>query len=275
MGDSLDRLADAPTHQVTLASFYLHRTEVTWSQWALVRDWAVTHGYADLESIGEGAERTRPVLMVSWYDVVKWLNAKSEMEGLVPVYYTDEAQTVVYRTGNLDITNAMAKWTSTGYRLPTEAEWEYAARGKLSNKRFPWGDTISHQQANYFSRSTLSYDLSPTRGQHPNTYSAGTPTGSWSSSYTLAVGSLPANDFGLQEMAGNASEWCWDFYGSESYGSAAVTAPLGPINGPNRVHRGGNWSAGADVARTAFRSNTHPIGRFGQVGFRPARSIAP
>ena len=85
---------------------------------------------------------------VNWYDCVKWCNARSQQEGLTPVYYTDAGLTQVYTNG--ETTTVYANWTANGYRLPTEAEWEKAARGGLSGQRFPWGNTITESQANYY-----------------------------------------------------------------------------------------------------------------------------
>jgi len=105
------------------------------------------------------------VQTVTWYDVAKWCNARSEKAGLVPCYYRDAAKTTVYRNGGKDVTNEMVRWDATGYRLPTEAEWEKAARGGLTGKRFPWGDTVSHSDANFENGGKESYQTGST-GPH-------------------------------------------------------------------------------------------------------------
>jgi formylglycine-generating enzyme required for sulfatase activity len=264
--DPTDGITDATIHTVTLAGFYLAKTETIYADWIAIWEWALTHGYTDLIGVGAGKADAHPVQSVSWYDVVKWCNAKSEKDGLTPVYYTDDAQTAVYRTGNVDVTNAQVKWTANGYRLPTEAEWEYAARGGLTGKRFPWGDSITHQQANYFSDSAYSYDVSETRGHHPTYVPGGQP-------YTSPVGRFALNSYGLADMAGNVWEWCWDWAGG--YGSAAVSAPRGATSGSGRVFRGGSWDYDAYFARCAFRLNYSPSNRSSLVGFRLARSSVP
>jgi hypothetical protein len=157
MGDVADTNEDGDAAPITVyvSAFYLDQTDVTEGLWQQVYNWAIAHGY-NFDDAGSGLDGygctkgpNYPVVLVNWYDCVKWCNARSEMEGRVPAYYTDATQTTVYQTGALDLGNDCVKWC-TGYRLPTEAEWEYAARGGLSGQRFPWGNTISWSQANYF-----------------------------------------------------------------------------------------------------------------------------
>jgi formylglycine-generating enzyme required for sulfatase activity len=269
MGNGLSSTNDGnsdelPTHAVTLSAFFLAKTETTKADWDEVRLWAVTRGYTDLAT-GGGKASTHPVQGVTWYDVVKWCNAKSEKDGLTPVYYSNDGQTAVYRTGSVDVTLQQVNWMANGYRLPTEAEWEYAARGGTSGKRFPWGDTVAHTQTNYFSSTSLSYDVSPTRGYHPS-YATGSPP------YTSPGGSFAANGYGLTDMSGNVWEWNWDRYGS--YSSAAQTNPRGPASGFNRAVRGGGWGS-ADGLRCSARNAATPFYRSFDVGFRSARNSVP
>ena len=239
-------ITDAAPVSTTVSAFYMDVNEVTASKWQVVQQWAKDNGYTDLRA-GTGKGPNHPVFRVSWYDCVKWCNARSEFEGKTPVYFTDDGQTTIYRTGNVNVTNAQVRWTGSGYRMPTEAEWEKAARGGMVGKRFPWGDTITLRLANYYSEISLSYDQGG---------GGGNLNGSMGSEiYTNPVGSFAPNGYGLNDVAGNAWEWCWDWYGTSYSGG---TDPKGPINGSNRIIRGGGWANVALFPRCAHREQTVP-----------------
>jgi formylglycine-generating enzyme required for sulfatase activity len=277
MGDSLDRDSKAPWHPVNLSAFHIQTTEVSKEEWDEVRAWALLHEYPDLAR-GSGAGRAvfseegdYPVQTVTWFDVVKWCNAKSEMEELTPCYYLDAAQRTVYRAGLKDLDASMVKWSATGYRLPTEAEWEKAARGGLRGKRFPWGNKISHSWANFQNAGNEPYQTGST-GYHPDYSAAEVP-------YTSPVGTSTPNEYGLYDVIGNVCEWCWDRYGS--YPSWALpdppqTDPRGAVAGASRVIRGGCWYSHAYYCRVAHRyAYGDPSRSSYNVGFRLARSLAP
>ncbi len=227
MGDSLDGDADRAVHSVYLDPFFIGTTLVSASEWKSVADWAVQNGYAfTYGDWGEGA--SLPATNLNWWDAVKWCNAKSEKEGRRPCYYTSKAKTPesVFKTGEVDISNDMVDWTCNGYRLLTEAEWEKAARGGLESKRFPWGDVVSHADANYASAGNLPYDKAPSSGYHPDFKGNKSPLTSFSQ-----------NGYGLYGMAGSASSWCWDWM--SSIPASAVVNPKGPLTGTQKLTRGG------------------------------------
>ncbi|NLH73967.1 MAG: formylglycine-generating enzyme family protein, partial [Verrucomicrobia bacterium] len=254
---------ELPVHTVYVSAFYMDRYEVTKSLWDEVYQWATNHGYA-FDTQGSGKAPDHPVQSVSWGECVKWCNARSEKEGRVPAYYTDAAHTQVYRTAGYSyLKNECVKWDA-GYRLPTEAEWEKAARGGLEGKRFPWGDTIRHSQANYYSywdggKPFYSYDASATEGYHPK-YAVGDYP------YTSPVGSFAPNGYGLYDMAGNVWELCWDWYDAAYYSSSPGSDPRGPASGSERVVRGGGWQFHAGYCRVTDRFSGWPPNYL--LGFR-------
>jgi formylglycine-generating enzyme required for sulfatase activity len=211
----------AGTTPVTISSFKIDKYEVTYELWTEVRNWALTHGYTDLAAGKNGynpAGANNPVDSVNWYDVVKWCNARSEKDGLTPVYYTRSAQDTVYRIGQININIDAVKWTTNGYRLPTEAEWEFAARGG----NFTHGYTYSGSNT-----------LDSVAWYYTN-----------SGNTTHTVGTKKGNELGIYDMSGNVRELCWDCYG-EDFPSGGTTDPKGPSKtGGYMIFRGGSFRDG-------------------------------
>lgn len=269
--NDIETSGDAP-EGVTLSPYYLHSTPVTQEQWESVRSWSTGAGYSDLPN-GESKGSGHPIHSISWHDAVKWCNARSEMENLTPAYTVDGG--VIYRQGVRN--DVVCNWNANGYRLPTQAEWENSARAGASTK-FPWGDTISHNQANYMVYSsdgtTNFYDEDmATRPDgagdvlfHPLFDDSNPP-------FTSPVGSFPANGFGIHDLVGNVWQWCWDWEGDGTLPSG--TDPRGPETGTYRILRGGSWKHDAIRSRASVYSSGDPASYADFIGFRPVRSIVP
>jgi formylglycine-generating enzyme required for sulfatase activity len=192
---------ETPRREVKLDAFAIGKTEVTFEQFEKVFGWAVKHGYEfhptewwrkRLLVSGRNVQAIPqdPVNHVCWSDAVKWCNAASEMQGLTPAYYTDAAKKTVFRKGYDDLSADRVIWHGDGYRLPTEAEWEYAARGGTDTKYF-WGNVLNSDYLWYYGNTE--------------------PTGCTSTKVYFPVGTRKPNQFGLHDMAGNVFEWCWDW----------------------------------------------------------------
>jgi formylglycine-generating enzyme required for sulfatase activity len=212
-----ERFSDeGPQHQVTVSAFYMGKYQVTQAEYQSVM--------GTNPSYFKGSNL--PIEKVSWYDAADFCNRLSQSEGLTPVYSGSGS----------DIT---CNWNANGYRLPTEAEWEYACRAGTTTP-YSTGNNITTSQANYNSGSTTT------------------------------VGSFAPNPWGLYDMHGNVWEWCWDWYGS--YSSGAQNNPHGAVSGDVRVARGGSWNYSGQYLRSAYRVHYYPSSGLTNFGFRLVRN---
>jgi formylglycine-generating enzyme required for sulfatase activity len=246
-------------HDVTLTGFRMGKYQVTQAQYvAVIGSNPSAHTAGGLRSIYVMGLTTTgfPVETVNWYDVIVFCNRLSMREGLIPAYEMQTAaNSAVWSAdpstwgtvpfGNDTRWNAVRIATgSTGYRLPTEAQWEYACRAGT------WGDNYSaYNTGDTLSDSTGWYTLN-------------------SGSRTHSVGEKPANAWGLYDMHGNVFEWCWDWF--IAYEADSQTDPTGPLSGSFRMYRGGPWSGDTEILRSAFRGSNTPQSRLDTLGFRVA-----
>jgi uncharacterized protein (TIGR02145 family) len=250
-GDNNCQAREFPTHTVTLSPFQIGETEVTQSQWLALMGSNPSY-FKNPECL------SCPVEKVSWYDALVYCNRLSEAQGLTPCYYTDEGYTQVYgKSGDTwsAPNNVIIYWNpgAKGYRLPTEAEWEYAARGGSSLNIYSGSNEID-EVAWYLGNS----------GWMPNTPEV---------ALTKPVKSKRANGYGLYDMTGNVAEWCWDWFGN--YSSFPKIDPKGPASGSNKIIRGGYYDSSIFESRLTFRSNSLVYGHwaeFSRIGFRLART---
>lgn len=262
MGDSFSEgySDELPVHTVTLSSFKMSKCEITNSQYAEFLNSVYPSQIKEVEgAIYAVSDTSNSYPYFSTYSAN--VNSSIRFSGGVFTLISKGGRTMANDPViTVSWYGAKAFCDYYGLRLPTEAEWEYAARGGLAGSRFPWGDTIAHDQANYLSSSSYSYDISITRGYHPIWY---TP-----SYYTAPVGSFPGNGYGLHDMASNVREWCADWYNSNYYFTSTSNNPTGPTTGSSHVNRGGSWASNAKNCRTAKREGDYPDTRSSYIGFR-------
>jgi formylglycine-generating enzyme required for sulfatase activity/PKD repeat protein len=284
MGDSYHEgwPPELPVHPVAVAGFFMDQHEVPKTLWDTVRSWAWARGY-DFANNGFAIISNHPVNLINWYDCVKWCNARSELEGLPPVYFADERTTHVYRTGQA--LPMVVCWNAPGYRLPTEAEWEKAARGGLPGHHYPW-PSRGGNWSNHVDGGMCNYWHSD------DPFDNGTTPCGFYNGRQFPPGDMMTNGFGLCDMAGNVWEWCWDWYDAAWYAQAAATNAntrgpgagrplelgLGEEHtgqGTCRVLRGGAWRYKPRFHRCAFRNYALPFLTMPFAGFRCVRAPDP
>jgi formylglycine-generating enzyme required for sulfatase activity len=225
-------------HRVRVNSFFMAKYQITQEEYEEVM--------GTNPSIFKGTNL--PVESVSWYDALEYCNKRSQQEGLNPVYTIDIVRI------DLNNLNSAMRWLVTwnreanGYRLPTEAEWEYAAKGGNESP----GDFI----------------FSGSNNQAEVAWYSGTSGGT-----THPVGTKAANMLELYDMSGNVWEWCWDWYGD--YATNVRPDPMGASLGSHRVIRGGSWYDSAAYIRSAFRNSWIPSNTNISIGFRIVRTALP
>ncbi|HOZ01418.1 MAG TPA: SUMF1/EgtB/PvdO family nonheme iron enzyme [Candidatus Syntrophosphaera sp.] len=237
---------ELPVHSVTLSPFYIGKYEVTQAEYSQYMQpsssWTSNFGLGD----------NYPAYYVSWYAILKYCNLRSMAEGLTPVYMiggsTNPADWGAVPTSNNAAWNAaICNWSANGYRLPTEAEWEYAARGGTNTPDYLYAGSDDINAVAWYSDN--------------------------SGSTTHTVGTKVSNGIGTFDMTGNMAEWCWDWFSSSYYSSSTASNPTGPASGTNRLLRGGDWLAFAGYCRVANRYYDVPYGGNYGGGFRLCRAI--
>ena len=230
-----ERQKDETQHRVSISAFQMSQYEVSQALYESVM------GVNPSAHIGKNL----PVENLTWYDAIRFCNALSQKEGRQPAYSVKE------ENGRISVT-----WNSkaNGYRLPTESEWEYAARAGTTTP-FNTGENINADQANY-------YGTYPYRDRPSQTYRG----------ETVPVGSFTANAWGLYDMHGNVWEWCWDRYGSYPQEQIS-TDPQGNPKGQLRVNRGGGFNDFGKHLRSSYRAAQNPSNKSFNIGLRLARNV--
>ncbi len=225
---------EKPVHSVTLSDFWMGKYEVTQGEWRDVIGTSIRQQRdktnPDWSMAGEG--NNHPMYFVSWEEAVEYCNALSRREGLTLCYSGSGS-------------NIQCNFNANGYRLPTEAEWEYAARGGSSSRSTTYAGSNTISGVAWYSDNSGNQI-------HP-------------------VGGKQSNELGIYDMTGNVWEWCWDRY--VRYGSGSQRDPAGPSSGSNRVERGGSWSINTSHCRVANRNLDTPTDRYGDLGFRVVRRL--
>ena len=242
--DEPGRFSDETQHPVTLTRpFYLSNHLVTQKEWLATLGWNDSRFTGDLN---------RPVENVSWFDCIEYCNALSVLDRLVPAYTVSDRR---YERDHLIYADVTWDAEANGYRLPTDAEWEYACRAGTTTA-FYNGEISVHGTS---TRCIEDYGLNDISWYCAN-----------SGGQTHPVRTKPANDWGLYDMAGNVMEWCWDWFADLT--AEPAVDPTGPADGTMRLWRGGGWNYDARHCRSAQRGKDRPEGYWSNLGVRVCRN---
>ena len=245
MGSDIGESDEKPVRSISIKDFYIGKYEVTQSQWVAIMDNIPSKYY-------QNKNDSLPVMWVNWYDAIEFCNKMSVIEKLEECYSVDKNKKDpdnYHQFDSLKYT-IICNFEANGYRLPTEAEWEYAAKGGLQSNNYTYSGSNNIDEVGWYRKNSKGSDYGTTH----------------------YIGEKKPNELGIYDMSSNLSEWCWDWYSEKSYTECSNTNPIGCLNGKSRVVRGGNFTDFAKECRVVNRHCNYPQNGYFSLGFRVVRS---